>query len=166
MPEKTVKIDVDGSEIMSTILLKLVNTCPALGKNTVTFSTLGEDSGVAFFPGVGAAITNERESVTGHVYQMCTYPFDILWRAAPKTEGAKIRIKEQLDAIGRWLERQPVIVDGVTYTMQEYPDLEVGQRLIKSISRTTPAHLGSLYQNGVEDWMISCTLRYENEFDR
>ena len=108
-----VKFDVDGSEIMSKVLMELLNTCPALCGRRIAFSTLGEDDGLAFFPSVGAAITSEKESITGHVNQVCAYPFDIVLRCAPKTEAARMRSKELLDAIGRWLERQPVTVRGI-----------------------------------------------------
>lgn len=167
MPKaNAVKFDVDGSEIMSKVLLGLLNDCPALGSRKIAFSTLGEDDGLAFFPSVGAAITSEKESVTGHVRQVCAYPFDVVLRCAPRTEAARIRSKELLDAIGRWLERQPVTIGGKQYTMAEYPTLEEGTREIQAISRTSPSHLNAVYQNGVEDWLFSGSLKYKNEFDR
>lgn len=103
--EKQVRFDVDGSEIVSKVLLELLNKCPALCGKKVAFSTLGEDEGLGFFPSVGAAITSETETITGDVHQVCAYPFDVVLRCAPKTEAARIRCKELLDAIGRWLER-------------------------------------------------------------
>ena len=112
-----VKFDVDGSEIVSKVLLELLNRCPALCGKKVAFSTLGEDEGLGFFPSVGAAITSETETITGDVHQVCAYPFDVVLRCAPKTEVARIRCKELLDAIGRWLERQPITVNGEMHTM-------------------------------------------------
>lgn len=50
--------------------------------------------------------------------------------------------------------------------MSAYPVLEEGTREIQSISRTSPAHLNAVYQNGVEDWLFSGSLKYKNEFDR
>ena len=97
---------------------------------------------------------------------MCAYPFDVVLRCAPKTEAARIRSKELLDAIGRWLERQPVTVGGKQYTMAAYPTLEEGTREIQAISRTSPSHLNAVYQNGIEDWLFSGSLKYKNEFDR
>lgn len=161
-----VKFDVDGSEIMSKVLMELLNTCPALCGRRIAFSTLGEDDGLAFFPSVGAAITSEKESITGHVNQVCAYPFDIVLRCAPKTEAARMRSKELLDAIGRWLERQPVTVNGEMHTMDAYPALTEGNRKIRAISRTSPSHLNAVYQNGIEDWLFSGSLRYENNFCR
>ena len=161
--EKQVRFDVDGSEIVSKVLLELLNKCPALCGKKVAFSTLGEDEGLGFFPSVGAAITSETETITGDVHQVCAYPFDVVLRCAPKTEAARIRCKELLDAIGRWLERQPITVNG---EMHAYPALTEGNRKIRAISRTSPSHLNAVYQNGVEDWLFSGSLRYENNFCR
>ena len=97
---------------------------------------------------------------------MCLYPFNIVYRAAPKSEAQRLKIKEFLDTLGRWLEQQPVTVGGDTYQLTEYPALSSGNRVIKSISRTNPGHLNASYQDGIEDWLISATLRYENEFDK
>ena len=127
--EKQVRFDVDGSEIVSKVLLELLNKCPALCGKKVAFSTLGEDEGLGFFPSVGAAITSETETITGDVHQVCAYPFDVVLRCAPKTEAARIRCKELLDAIGRWLERQPITVNGEMHTMDAYPALTEGNWL-------------------------------------
>jgi hypothetical protein len=164
--EKQVRFDVDGSEIVSKVLLELLNKCPALCGKKVAFSTLGEDEGLGFFPSVGAAITSETETITGDVHQVCAYPFDVVLRCAPKTEAARIRCKELLDAIGRWLERQSITVNGEMHTMDAYPALTEGNRKIRAISRTSPSHLNAVYQNGVEDWLFSGSLRYENNFCR
>lgn len=144
-----VKFDVDGSEIVSKVLLELLNKCPALCGKKVAFSTLGEDEGLGFFPSVGAAITSETETITGDVHQVCAYPFDVVLRCAPKTEVARIRCKELLDAIGRWLERQPITVNGEMHTMDAYPALTEGNRKIRAISRTSPSHLNAVYQTAL-----------------
>ena len=166
MAQKKYSIDVDGSDIMSRVLLDLLNSYPALGGRTVTFSTLGETSGLAFFPSSGAAILTDTEDVTGHVTQVCLYPFMLIFRAAPKTEDQRLKIKEFLDTIGKWLEQQPILIDDETIQLSSYPDLHTEGREIKTIRRTNPAHLGSAYQDGIEDWTLAATLRYENNFDR
>lgn len=159
-------IDIDGTEAVSTVLLTLLNTFPGLDGKSVLFSTLSDTSGIGFFPTSGAALLSNTEDITGHVKQVCLYPFNIIYRAAPKTEVQKLRIKEFLDTFGKWLEQQPVIICGNTYTLDKYPDLTSENRVIKSISRTNTAHLSAVYNDGVEDWIISGTLRYENEFDK
>lgn len=159
-------VDIDGTEAVSKVLLTLLNTFPGLGSKQVLFSTLSETSGIGFYPTSGAAILSSTEDITGHVKQVCLYPFSVIYRAAPKTELQKIRIKEFLDAIGKWLELQPVVINKETYQLAKYPDLSSDSRVIKSISRSNPAHLNATYDDGIEDWIISATLRYENEFDK
>ena len=59
-----------------------------------------------------------------------------------------------------------VTVNGEQYTMSAYPVLAEGTREIQTISRTSPSHLNAAYQNGVEDWLFSGSLKYKNSFDR
>lgn len=157
-------IDIDGSEAVSKVLLTLLNAFPGLDKQEIKFSTLGEAAGIGFFPTSGAALLTDKTDITGHVMQVCLYPFNIIYRAAPKTEVQKLRIKEFLDTLGKWLEQQPVTIEGKVYKLSSYPDLASDNRLIKSISRTNSAHLAAAYNDGTEDWIISCSLKYENEF--
>ena len=157
-------IDVQGSEIISTALLELINEFPALNGKTVKFSTLEDKSGLGFFPTSGAAILSRKESVTGHVRLECAYPFNVIYRAAVKSETQKLSVKEFLDALGKWLERQQIIVSGNTEQLHEYPELDEG-RIITSIARSTPAHCNVAYQDGVEDWLISILVRYKYEYD-
>lgn len=166
MPEKKqYPIDIDGTEIVSTALLKLLNQFPGLDRKEIKFSTLSDTAGMGFFPTSGAVLLSNTEDVTGHVKQVCLYPFTIVYRAAPKTEAQKLRIKETLDTLGKWLEQQPVTIAGTVYQLTEYPALEQG-RVIKSISRTNAGHLTATYNDHVEDWAIAATLRYESEFDK
>ena len=166
MPARTV-IDIDGTEAVSKVLLTLLNTFPGLSEGkSIKFSTLEEDSGIGFFPTTGAAYLRDTEDVTGHVSQVCLYPFSVVYRAAPKSETQRMRIKEYLDALGKWLEKQPVTLNGTEYQLAEYPALASGNRIIKSISRSSPAYINNAYQDGIEDWIIAARLTYENEFDR
>lgn len=164
MPQKAI-IDIDGSEAVSAVLMKLLNQFPGLKeKEKITFSTLTETSGIAFFPTAGAALLSNKESVTGKVRQVCTYPFDVIYRAAPKSEKQRMRVKEFLDLLGKWLEQQPITIQEEEYRLSEYPSLESGNRIIKTIARSTPAFINAAYDGGVEDWMISGQLTYSNEF--
>lgn len=166
MATPKISFDLDGSEAVSSVLLTLLNTFPGLGTRKVLFSTLTETSGIGFFPTSGAAILSDKEDITGHVKQVCLYPFTIVYRSAPRSEEQKLKVKEFLDTLGKWLERQPVTINGTEYQISTYPTLSSGNRVIKSISRSNPAHLNAAYQDNVEDWAISATLRYENEFDK
>lgn len=90
MPSKTV-IDIDGSEAVSKILLDLLNKFPGLttGNKSILFSTLSDASGIGFFPISGAALQSSTEDVTGHVTQVCQYPFNVVYRAAPKQKPSE-----------------------------------------------------------------------------
>lgn len=130
----------------------------------IRFSTLDDKSGVGFFPLSGAVLTMNKKSITGHVRQRCSYPFNVVYRAAPKSEEQKLAIKEWLDVLGRWLEQQPVTIYGQTEKLESYPLLDEG-RIITGIQRSSPAHLSAAYQDGAEDWSITMTLTYKYEFD-
>ena len=166
MPEtKQYAIDVEGTDIVTTVLRTLLNQFPGLEGKRIEFSTLGKTSGLGFFPTSGAVLLSNKEDITGHVKQVCLYPFTVVYRAAPKDEKAKIRMKELFDTLGKWLEMQPIKVSQKDHQLENYPNLEQG-RVIKSINRTNPAHLDAAYKDGIEDWIIALTLKYESEFDK
>lgn len=166
MPEevkKPVRYDVEGYEIVTDAIGDLLNQYPGLEGLTVKFSTLEEDGGLAWFPITGAAIDSETESITGKVRQTCNYPFYIIFRnGAPSADRKKV-IKEFLDNLGRWLERQTVTIEETNYTLEAYPEL-TGNRKITEISRQTPGYLDSVLDNGVENWAIYIAVKYTNEF--
>ena len=164
--QKKVIIDIDGSEVVSQVILDLVNSFPGLGGKKFLFSELEENSGLGFFPSAGSILESSTETITGHVTQICNYPFTLVYRVAPRSEKQRLRIKGLLDAIGRWLEKQPVVIDGETVKLAAYPALTNGDRVIKSISRTGPGTLNAVYDNRVEDWTLTASVRYENQFDK
>ena len=128
----------------------LLNQYPGLETGEVfKFSTLKEDDGIAFYPVSGAVIAQEKKSVTGKVNQLCNYPFYIVYRTSRDSPNMKADIKEFLDSVGKWLERQTVVIDGE-----------------KEITRITPSYLDKTYENNVQDWVISMSLKYRNVFIR
>ena len=166
MAVKQINYDVDGDEALSPVLMELINTFPGLGTRTVEFSTLGKDAGIGFFPTSGAAIVRSKTSVTGRVWQLCAYPFGVVYRIGARTEDQRMKAKEFLDALGRWLERQPVTVDGTVCQILHYPKLENGQRRILEIKRTSPAYNSDAGADNIEDWAITLSCQYTNEFKR
>lgn len=164
MKEKVI-IDIDGSEIVSRVILDLLNSFPGLGDKQILFSELGKESGFSFYPSAGSVLVSSKTSITGHVTQVCSYPFKLVYRLAPKSETQRLRAKGLLDAIGRWLERQPIVINGETVRLTKYPELPNGNRVIQSISRNSPGYLNAVYDDTVEDWAITASVRYENEFD-
>lgn len=170
MPEavrnKPIKYDVDGYDIATNALKDLLNSFPGLlPGESIKFSTLEEDSGISFYPISGAVIATETTSVTGKVNQVCNYPFYVVYRTAADSQNSKIDIKEFLDKLGKWLEKQPVTIDGEAQKLFDYPELTEG-RVITEIARQTPAYLDTTSEGNVQDWVISLALRYRNIFYR
>lgn len=166
MAEKKYSIDIEGSDLMSRVLLQLLNTFPGITDgNSIKFSTLNKDKGIGFYPTSGAAILDKEEDICGHVKMTCLYPFTIIYRASPSSEQQRLRIKEWLDLLGKWLELAPVVINEETYQLTEYPAIDNDSRVIQSIVRTQPGHLESAYEDGVEDWVLSGNLHYINEYN-
>lgn len=169
--KKPVRYDVDGpneqgTDNVTTALRELLNSFPGLlPGEEITFSTLTDTSGIAMFPISGAVIQTETRDITDHVTQVCLYPFYIVYRQGRLNQNRKAGIKEWMDTLGRWLERQPVAVDGVEYKLAKYPAL-TGNRKFLSVTRQTPAYLDSTGEDQVEDWAIYISAQYQNEFDR
>lgn len=162
--EKQVRYDLDGYEVITSALRELLNQYPGLPEgDEIAFSTLGAESGKAMYPITGAIIETERKDILGGVTQVCLYPFFVIYRASGLSEGRKAAVKEWLDNLGRWLERQTVNVNGSDYVLESYPPL-TGRRAFLSIQRQTPAYLDNTQDNNAEDWAIHISARYRNEF--
>lgn len=150
-------------DIITEKLMTLVNEYPRLeAGETIEFSVLDEDGGIAFFPTSGAAVERSVRDVLGHTEQIITYPFIVIYRANGLSEGNKVDVKEWLDDLGRWLEKQPITVGETTYTIT-YPTLDANRRFT-TIQRSAPSSLNSINDNQTEDWAISIIARYSNEF--
>lgn len=163
--EKQVRYDVDGFDVVTAVLRELLNQYPGLSPgDEIAFSVLDENSGKAMFPVSGAIIETERKDITGHVKQICLYPFYVIYRAAGLSENQKAKIKEWLDTLGRWLEGQKIIINQSECQLTEYPQL-TGNREFLSISRQGPAYLDSTNENRSENWAVYIAARYRNEFD-
>lgn len=162
MAEKQVKYDLDGYNVVTTALLALLNQYPGLNKGEkITFSVLGEDSGIAMFPISGAVIETEKKFITGRTEEVCLYPFYIIYRAGGLSSGNKATVKEWLDNLGRWLEKENVIINGTEYKLSEYPPLTENRKFL-SISRQTPSYLDTVNENKSENWAIYISARYQH----
>lgn len=166
MNENQVRFDVEGYEMLTAALMALVNTFPVLEQGEhFLFATEPADEGVAIFPTTGSFIYDERESITGHVTQMCQYPFTAVYRASGQNSKRRMSAKEWLDTFGRWIERQPIKVGDTTYTLEAWPVL-TENRTIKEVSRQAPAYLTTVNEDKSENWIMDVVVRYRNEFDR
>lgn len=160
MAEKKIKYDVEGYDVLTSALLKLLNSYPGKEEG-VGFSTLSEDGGIAMFPVSGAVVETETEDVVGNINQVCLYPFFVIYRASGLSENSKVAAKEWLDNLGAWLEKQPVTINGSEYGLDEYPPLTKGRKIL-SVERQSPGYLDKTNENGAEDWAIYISARYEN----
>lgn len=164
--EENLKVDVEGYELITDALMKLVNNFPGLEEGEeFSFAQLNEDEGIAIFPSTGAFIYDERESITGHVNQTCQYPFTAVYRASGLNEERKIGAKEWLDLFARWIEKQPITINGWTFKLDEWPELS-GCRKIEAITRQTPSYLLDVPDNKGENWICELIIRYRCEFYR
>ena len=160
--EEEKKYDLDGQEVITDALMKLINRYPGLSsEDTIKFSILGEDNGKAIFPVSGAMVETEKNTITGKVIQECLYPFYVIYRAAGLSEQRKASVKEWLDNLGKWLERQKIVVNNTEYRLDDYPSL-TGERKFLSIKRNTPSYLDSTNENMSENWAIYISARYQN----
>lgn len=164
--EKQPRYDIDGFDTVTDALRELANHFPGLTSgDSITYATLGEDGGKAMFPITGAVIETENHFVTGKVRQICLYPFYVIYRSSGLSEDQKARVKEWLDTLGKWLERQEVTISNQQYKLDKYPEL-TGQRQLLSISRQTPSYLDNTSESHTEDWAIQLLARYQNEFHK
>lgn len=155
--------DVQGEEVITNALVTLVNQYPKLGSDTIKFGELSEDGGIAFFPMSGAVIERDATDILGNHEQVCNYPFFIYYKVSGLTGSRKVSVKEWLDDLGRWLEKQPITVGGATSVLSEYPALS-GNRKFLTVRRTTPATLDSVGAGQEESWAIRLVARYQNNF--
>ena len=155
---------MEGQAALTEAIGALVNGFPGLEEGQrIAFATLRETAGMAMFPGGGAVVESERRSVTGRVRQVCRYPFAVLCRRTGIGESDRIRVKEWLDDLGRWLGRQSVTVNGQVHQLEAYPELSGGRRLL-DVSIQAPAYLYERDEHQTETWAAELAARYENIF--
>lgn len=160
---KPIGADVDGFEILTNAVLELLSQFPGLNGREILFEELGKESGIAFSANNGALVMSERRSITDHVRQNCQYPFFIVYRTASTQEYQKLQVQAFFDAIGKWLCREPAVVNGETVRLKSYPTLS-DDRKITRITRSNSYGLEPS-SGGVQDWLMPVTVEYTNEFD-
>lgn len=144
----------------STILSGLLNDFPAIGAREIRFGELGDKSGVGIYPSAAATVISETTDIMGGVYQKCNYAVQVVYRAVPQSETDRIHIKGWLDKLARWLEKQPITADGQQHTLAAWPNLGDG-RTITAFVQVSAAYLAGRYADGVEDWAVSLSMRYD-----
>lgn len=157
-----IRYDVSGNSVMTKILDELICSFPGWATEEPTFSSVGKEKGVGWYPVSDAIITSEKRTITGCVHQECQYPFYVLYRFSGGPENTRIAIKEKLDMLGEWLEKQEISIGAEKYRLDTYPSF--AGREIKSIRRTTPSYNANMYENGVSDWVVYITVTYQNDY--
>lgn len=163
--QKPIGKDATGYEVITEAMKDLLNQFPGLYEGEeVKYEELGEDSGIAFSNDAGALVYTEREDVIGGIHQTCQYPFFIVYRAASSAkERQKMSIQEFLDAFGKWLCREPTVIEDETYKLDGYPKL-AGTRQIKKITRDN-SYGTEPQENGVQDWLLPVVVQYTNDIE-
>ncbi|MEQ2424499.1 hypothetical protein [Enterocloster hominis (ex Hitch et al. 2024)] len=162
---KPIGKDASGYDVLTTAVKALLNQFPGLYENkTVKFEELGEDSGIAFSADDGALIFSETEDVLGGVRQTCQYPFYIIYRTSSTRERQKMSIQEFLDTFGKWLCREPVLIDGNEQRLSKYPTLSQGRKITK-VTRDNSYGLEP-QESGVQDWILPVSIEYKYDFER
>ena len=157
--------DVQSFDIVTDAIMELLNDFPGLSTGEkIAYAMLGDTQGIAMFPVSGAVVESDVVDIIGHETQICLYPFYVIYRAYGLSESNKAKAKEWLDRLGSWLEKQTITVGESTYKLDSYPELS-GDREFLSVKRQNPAHLDSVNDNMSENWAISISARYRNEFD-
>lgn len=162
---KPIGKDASGYDVLTIAVKALLNQFPGLYENeTVKFEELGEDSGIAFSADNGALIFSETEDVLGGVRQTCQYPFYIIYRTSSTRERQKMSIQEFLDTFGKWLCREPVLIDGNEQRLSKYPTLSQGRKITK-VTRDNSYGLEP-QESGVQDWILPVSIEYKYDFER
>ena len=162
---KPIGKDVSGYDVLTIAVKTLLNQFPGLYENeTVKFEELGEESGIAFSADNGALIFSETEDVLGGVRQTCQYPFYIIYRTSSTKERQKMSIQEFLDTFGKWLCREPVVIDGSEERLSNYPTLSQGRKITK-VTRDNSYGLEP-QESGVQDWILPVSIEYKYDFER
>ena len=162
---KPIGKDASGYDVLTIAVKALLNQFPGLYENeTVKFEELGEDSGIAFSADNGALIFSETEDVLGGVRQTCQYPFYIIYRTSSTKERQKMSIQEFLDTFGKWLCREPFVINESEQRLSKYPTLSQGRKITK-VTRDNSYGLEP-QESGVQDWILPVSIEYKYDFER
>ena len=158
--------DFDGFDYVTNALMSLINSFPGLDEGErFTFATIPNEDGLSVIASSGSFIIEHHESITDYVWEVCAYPFTVIYRASGLNQSRKIAAKEWMDTLAKWLTRQTVWINGQEYHLEKWPALSEGRR-IKTITRQSPAYLASINEDTSENWVMDLIIQYHNEFER
>ena len=73
-------------------------------------------------------------------------------------------IQEFLDTFGKWLCREPVVINGSEQRLSKYPTLSQGRKITK-VTRDNSYGLEP-QESGVQDWILPVSIEYKYDFER
>lgn len=130
---KVIGKDAEGYEILREAMKALLNQYPGLQDDQkIKYEEIGKDGGICFYADAGALIFSEKEDICGTIHQVCQYPFFVVYRADSQKERQKNQIQNFLDNLGKWICREPVIINGIETRLSTFPELS-RERTIKRI---------------------------------
>lgn len=160
-----IKKDAEGYEILTEALKTLLNKYPGLHEGEkIKYEELAEDSGISFYSDTGALIYSEKEDICGTMHQVCQSPFFVVYRTASSKERQKLSVQNFLDNLGKWICREPVIINGSETRLDTFPELSRG-RVIERITRDN-SYGTQPQENGVQDWFLPIVIRYKYEWEK
>ena len=150
---KNVRIDVQDGESFTMLLLNTLNEYPDLMEGEkIVFGDSSHNSGLAMYPIAGALVLSETQDVLGMIDSSRQYPFTIVYKVAQGSANLAISIKDFLDNMGKWLERQDL-------------SRKVSEEItINDIKRQTVAALDSVEEDGTQNWTVSISLNYTKRY--
>ena len=163
--EKPIGKDATGHEILIEAMKTLLNQFPGLEKSErIKYEELGADGGISFYTDAGALIYSEKEDICGVMHQVCHFPFIVVYRTAAGRERQKLSVQKFLDSLGKWICQEPVTINGAETRLSSFPELSQG-RTVKRITRDN-SYGTQPQENGVQDWLLPITVKYEYEWER
>jgi hypothetical protein len=144
-----VRVDGRDSVQLTNEILAFLNQYPELlAGETIVFGDASHESGLAMYPISGALVISETEDIMGNHESNRQYPFSLVYKNGTGSTARAISIKEFLDSIGEWCEKQD-------YSAFNELGIEVTE-----MSRQTVAAMDSIEEDGTENWNIAITLYY------
>ena len=160
---KPIGTDAGGYELLTKAVKVLLNEFPGLNGQKILFEEIEEESGLAFSADAGALVMSERRSITDHITQECQFPFLVIYRTSSTREFQKLNVSAFLDTLGKWICKEPVEIDGVTYKLTSYPTISDGRKITR-ITRNN-SYGTAPNENKSQDWILPVSVQYIYEFD-
>lgn len=155
--QKTVELlNVDEQDAIEKALFLLIQECPAIPSGvSVKYGDIANNT-IGVFAQQGAVITKRYISGT-----FCAqFPFDILYRSKPTTDNDRIAREETLGNIAKWLSGKEIVVNGVRYVLNAYPQLSEGRK-ITGIEQLQTVFLAGKLSDGNVDYRVKLRLDYK-----